>query len=271
MALRSRASDVFISTYPKSGTTWMQQVVHQVRCGGDEDYTDIYDVVPWLEMALALNVDLTAQQAGGFRAFKTHRPYQELPKPGRYISVFRDPKTVVPSFYRFLADWYFEASGVSVDEFARLVYLASPDGHRNHFAQWLERSQEKNTLLLCYEDMLENPDQVPELIADFLEVPLDAATLARVKHNCSRSYMVANENLFDDHLVRQQLDASLGLPPGGGSSKVFSEKSDNTPGPELIAELDQLWADTVGLDSGFDNYLTLRQSMPNPLQARRLC
>ena len=31
----ARANDVYISTYAKSGTTWMQQIVHQLRSGGD--------------------------------------------------------------------------------------------------------------------------------------------------------------------------------------------------------------------------------------------
>jgi len=104
----SDASDVFISTYAKSGTTWMQQIVHQVRSGGDDQYSDIYDVVPWLEMAKVMKTDPTVKQAGGFRAFKTHLPYDDLPKPGRYITVFRTPASVIPSFYRFLGGWYFE-------------------------------------------------------------------------------------------------------------------------------------------------------------------
>ena len=42
-----REGDVFISAMAKSGNTWMQQILHQIRSGGDEDFDDLYDVVPW--------------------------------------------------------------------------------------------------------------------------------------------------------------------------------------------------------------------------------
>ena len=44
-----RKSDVLIVTGPKSGTTWMQQILHQLRAGGDDCFESIDRVVPWLE------------------------------------------------------------------------------------------------------------------------------------------------------------------------------------------------------------------------------
>jgi len=47
---KPRASDVLITTAPKAGTTWMQQILHQLRTGGDPDFNSIDEVVPWLEL-----------------------------------------------------------------------------------------------------------------------------------------------------------------------------------------------------------------------------
>ena len=41
-----RPTDVVISTPPKTGTTWVQQIVHQLRTGGDMDFEDIYQPIP---------------------------------------------------------------------------------------------------------------------------------------------------------------------------------------------------------------------------------
>ena len=41
MSLQPRASDVFINTYPKSGTTWLQQIIHSLRSRGDMSFEEI--------------------------------------------------------------------------------------------------------------------------------------------------------------------------------------------------------------------------------------
>ena len=42
-------------------TTWIQQIVHMLRSGGDMDFDDISRVSPWIEVAFALGGDLDAE------------------------------------------------------------------------------------------------------------------------------------------------------------------------------------------------------------------
>ena len=44
-----RPNDVFVATYPKCGTTWMQQIVKLVWNNGIEDGRDIDEALPWIE------------------------------------------------------------------------------------------------------------------------------------------------------------------------------------------------------------------------------
>ena len=31
------------------GTTWAMNIFHQLRTGGDPDFKDIYQIIPWVE------------------------------------------------------------------------------------------------------------------------------------------------------------------------------------------------------------------------------
>src|SRR5207249_11559783 len=73
-----RTDDVFIVTYPRSGTTWMQMILYQLTTDGNMDFTHIAEYCPWFEKSL--------RSARGFetrpspRLFKSHLPYREIPK-----------------------------------------------------------------------------------------------------------------------------------------------------------------------------------------------
>ena len=47
--LVTRPSDVIIVGEKRCGTTWTQQILHQLRTGGDMSFDKIYHVVPWIE------------------------------------------------------------------------------------------------------------------------------------------------------------------------------------------------------------------------------
>src|ERR1700704_5180170 len=93
-------TDVFIVTPAKCGTTWMQQIVHGLRTCGSMDFDEITRVVPWIEMAFDMGLDIYAPQVAAPRAFKTHWDLSQVPQGGKYISVVRDPKDAMLSLYR---------------------------------------------------------------------------------------------------------------------------------------------------------------------------
>ena len=67
-----RSTDAFVTGSPKSGTTWLQQIIHQLSTGGDMDFEDIGHVVPVVDFAYDLQQDLEAEQKDFPRCFKTH-------------------------------------------------------------------------------------------------------------------------------------------------------------------------------------------------------
>ena len=79
LAYRPAPTDIFIMTPAKCGTTWMQQIVHGLRTRGSMDFDEITRVVPWIEMAQDMGIDIDAPQAATPRAFKTHLNLSAVP------------------------------------------------------------------------------------------------------------------------------------------------------------------------------------------------
>src|SRR5215218_5290023 len=49
---RPRPDDIFVVSYPKSGTTLMQMMVYQLATRGEMDFSHITIASPWFEMEL---------------------------------------------------------------------------------------------------------------------------------------------------------------------------------------------------------------------------
>ena len=84
-----RPDDVLIATYPKTGTTWTMQVMHQIRCvaagvaADGESFEEITEVVPWDVLALDCGQDLNASQGVKPRLFKSHESAETAARGGR--------------------------------------------------------------------------------------------------------------------------------------------------------------------------------------------
>ncbi len=117
---------MIITPYGKCGTTWLQQVFHGLRTRGDMDFDDISRVVPWIETAHDLGLDLDAPQRGAPRGFKSHLSYDLVPKGARYIVSIRDPKDAFVSSFRFMEGWLFETGSVPIERMrARSICAAA--------------------------------------------------------------------------------------------------------------------------------------------------
>jgi hypothetical protein len=264
-----RPSDVFISPYGKCGTTWLQQIVHGLRTRGDMDFDDISRVIPWLEMAHRLGLDPNAPQRGAFRAFKSHLSWQRIPKGGRYIVSFRDPKDALVSAYHFLSGWHWQPGAISLTEYARRFYLSGTAGSQensywDHFVSWWEQRNNPHVLLLTYEGMKADLPTTVETIAGFLGIELDPPLYDTVVEQASLAFMVAHRPKFSDPL-QQAAAAREGLwPPGEVTSKVRNGQvgahQSELPA-DIAVELDVRWRDYVEPRTGLSSYQAVQAAL----------
>jgi aryl sulfotransferase len=107
-----RDDDIIISTYAKSGTTWMQQIVSQLIFDGAEGL-NVSEMSPWVDLRIMPPEALAALDQQTHRRFvKTHLPVDALifsPK-AKYIYVGRDGRDMVWSLYNHYSTanehWY---------------------------------------------------------------------------------------------------------------------------------------------------------------------
>lgn len=265
-SFKPESSDIIITPFGKSGTTWLQQIVHGLRTRGDMDFDDISRVVPWIETAAKLDLDLNAPQKARPRAFKSHLDWYRIPNGGRYIVSFRDPKDVLVSSYRFMEGWWFEPGTISIEEWARHRFL-SPDpesGYWHFFRSWWEHREQAPILLLCYENMRADLPGTVEIVARFCGIELDDELRRIVEHQSSLPFMLAHKDRFDDRLMREDSEKRALLPPGSDSAKVRKGEVGSYRlelAPWIVEELDAIWRREIEETLGFKNYEAVRTAI----------
>jgi hypothetical protein len=257
------ATDIFISPFAKSGTTWTQQIVHSLRTRGDMDFKEIMEVVPWLGMAYDLGVDIHAPQKALPRAFKSHATWDNIPKGARYIYSVRDPKDVVVSDYNFLGGWIFDKDAISVDEFVEDQYLKS-NPYWKHIKSWWSQHNNPDVLFLCFEEMKRDLGATIRMIADFMHIELDDELFEIVSLHASFNFMKAHNDQFDDHMIRDALNEKLRLPSNASSSKVKNGRVGDHKqhlSSDLIETIDARWTEWITPAYGLASYADLRQQI----------
>lgn len=200
-------SDVLITTAPKAGTTWMQQILYQMRSGGDPEFENIDAVVPWLERP---RDGKSWQQVLAYydtlpkpRLFKTHCTAEQTPGIGTasIILTVRDPRDCCVSFYHHIlnmTDSALENTGLKRPQtFAAHVdnWLESAAWYRNVKSWWPQRDNEK-VLILRFQDLKHDLAGGMDKIAAFLGWELTAEQKAKALEYSSFEWMKAHDEKF---------------------------------------------------------------------------
>lgn len=199
-----RSGDIFIVTYMRSGTTWMQMILYQLTSDGNMNFRYMEDLSPWFEMELDDVQKLDYLESPRF--FKTHAPYKLVPKkwPVKYIYIIRNGMDVAVSQYYHLKSLFypqlkfetsFEKYFIDCDfELERFKYYEC--GWFKHVAQWLENKNRLNILYLKYEDMSRDLEGCIRKVIDFCGLDVDESELPRILKRSSFDFMKKNEEKF---------------------------------------------------------------------------
>jgi aryl sulfotransferase len=235
-----RDDDIFIATYGKSGTTWVQQIISQLLFQGEEGL-EVAEMSPWLDLRIPpQEIKLPEVAAQTHRRFiKTHLPVDALvfcPR-AKYIYIGRDGRDVLWSMYNHHStanDTWYDALN-NTPGLVGPPIERPPEDIRQYYHDWLEqdgypwwsfweniRSWWKirnlpNVHMLHFADLKKDMSGQIRKIAEFLNIPIDDSKWDAILEHCSFDYMKAN--------------ATKSVPLGGafwdGGAKQFIHKGVN--------------------------------------------
>ncbi|WP_420126681.1 sulfotransferase domain-containing protein [Longimicrobium sp.] len=202
--------DIFIVTYPKSGTTWLQMIVYQLTTDGEMNFAHIEDVSPFLEIAMIPRGQKIQDLPATPRVVKSHLSYHEIPKgPGRYIYGVRNGLDVGVS-YHYHARKYLPGLGNSTNEFfGRFAAGGVPYGSWfDHVSGWLRNKDHLNVLVVTYEELSADLESAVKRIADFCGITIDPAAMPRILERCSFAFMREHDEKFSFERMRPKPPAA---------------------------------------------------------------
>lgn len=199
LSYEPQPGDVFVVTFPKCGTTWVQCIAYGIYNDGQPppDLAGFLAKSPFIELFGADAVRSMPRPG----TIKTHLPFDEkrFSSRAKYIYVARNPYDVCVSFYHHLTAQTTAAKEcLSFDDYLR-SFLAGQVQFGNYFEDsllpWYSRRNESNVLFLTYEDLHTNIKLQVTRIAEFLgkqyahRISIDPAMLQRVVDMSSKQRM----------------------------------------------------------------------------------
>ncbi|KAM9326205.1 sulfotransferase 1C1-like [Gastrophryne carolinensis] len=215
---QARPDDVLIDTYPKSGTTWMQEIVDLIVHDGDEQIcrrAPIYERIPYFELCHLMKPDMDYVNAlPSPRYLKSHMPIQLLPpsflnQNCKIIYVARNAKDTLTSFYHFAHILQFHPWPEPFTEYVQNFMRGNVGwgSWYDHVRGFWEAKDKYNILFLFFEDLKMNRAREVRRVAQFLGKEISDELVEKIVHLTSFEYMknnpMANYSDFPNNILDQ--------------------------------------------------------------------
>jgi len=246
--------DVFVATFPKSGTNWAMHMAVQLAWLGRAEFEHIHELVAWPEARFAGIVPLG--DAGPRERCPTHKrviktaidaafvPYREA---ATYVSVVRDPKDVFVSTYHFIFGVFDLFDDVTLDEWLALFLSPQfPGGSwARHTASWWALRERPNVRVLPFSAMKRDLPGAVRSVAQAMRVEPSEAELARVAELCSFEHMQGSEARFAPPrmLFTRKRATMVRAGKVGGSGELLSRSQQAAIDRRFQTELASLGSD----------------------------
>jgi len=251
--------------YPKSGTTWTQEMVWLIA--NDLDYKaaeidqikrfpilELSAIYDWETMDRTFNVTSPdwlknsveyLKQHDNPRFIKTHLPFSLLPdemqngnKSPKIIYITRNPKDVCVSYMhhgKLLQQWR-----ANMENFAK-VFLADKaqyGSYWKHIKGYWNHRNSLNALFIKYEDMKQDLPSVIRIVSKFLNKSLTEEEIQGLAEHLSFDSMKKNKAVNADEGIELRKKNNLAYEDGSFIRSGTVGKYKEELSPEIIKEFD---------------------------------
>lgn len=231
--IQTRAGDICFGSFPKSGSTWLSQILLLLINGGQNpDHGSLREHMIWAESSWPFPVPIERVTAmDSPRIFKSHMPWSmavggdPLSQTAKYIYIARNPKDVCVSYYHFETGkaWAGDFK-CSWDRWFEL-FLDGQIQRGNwfdHVLGWWNQRHADNVFFLTYESLLLDFDQQVSELAGYLGIEVGHDLLTNVARLSSFDHMKSSE--FSNMHNVEQLETFYRKGEIGTWKQQFSEE-----------------------------------------------
>ncbi|CAN8009802.1 unnamed protein product [Ixodes pacificus] len=223
LSYQPQEGDIFIVSYPKCGTTWVQYIAYNIFNDGvrPPSMLDVFRSVPFLEhRGIPDDKDLPRPVA-----MKTHLPFSKQPysENAKYIYVSRNPYDCCVSFYNYVKTTrghQFEDG--TFDEFFESFVRGKVifGDYFDHLLSWYAHRSDPNVLFMTYEDLKKDTESCVLKVADFIgeecgrKLRDQPELLERIVSNVSLEAMKGLEKKMKTKVAQRRVAEPSEMPEG---------------------------------------------------------
>ncbi|GFT11873.1 sulfotransferase 1C2 [Nephila pilipes] len=172
LAYKPRPDDLFIVTYPKCGTTWVQSIIACILRSGKpfETALEFFLGNPFLELMGGAAAETMKRPD----SIKIHLPFHLTPwsSKAKYIFVARNPKDCCVSFFHHTLSMPGYRFQGEFDDFFELFINGEVDfgDYFDTLLSWYEHRNDPNVLFITYEQLKTDIKTCVLKIAEFIDI-----------------------------------------------------------------------------------------------------
>jgi hypothetical protein len=249
--------DTFLVSFPRSGNTWTRFLVCNLINPDDPvDFAQLESRIP--EIYFVPDRELRAFPRP--RVIKSHECFD--PRYKRTVYIVRDPRDVFISYYEFQLKRRVISDDCSLEEFLPRFMESAIEpkigSWRDHVVSWTAtRGNQKDFLLLRYEDMTADTQKESTKIASFLGLDSNPERIARAValSSADRMRQLEKEQSGQWNATRntRQDKPFVRKASAGGWRSTLSER--------CVAQIESSWGDvmrSVGYELVTSNHVATR-------------